>query len=157
MNYRLGSHAKDVCKDKHFPEAIIYMAVDTQWGDTRMLKTITGNCNTCGNSKKSLTVVGQFRGTTYKFEIIHCSTCRKVITIHLPYDLGVTPIRKDQAIKSYKRTCNDCGREFTISATTWERLAKQTFHKCKGVECDLIADEHKHLTGAQLPIAKKAS
>ena len=110
-----------------------------------------GKCDSCGTAKHGWNGIGNINGVRYALEMVVCPTCGDARTVYMMNNAGCTPIRQDQVakgVKRFERKCDDCGKKFTITAQTWEKLSEQTMHKCKnGKRVDLIADEHRDMTG----------
>lgn len=114
-----------------------------------------GKCSTCGTNKQGWNGIGNIDGVRYALEMVVCPTCGDARTVYMMNNAGCTPIRADQWARGerrFSRSCGDCGKAFTITAQTWEKLSEQTMHKCKhGKRVDLIADEHREMKGKYHP------
>lgn len=114
-----------------------------------------GKCDSCGTAKEGWNGIGTIDGVRYAIEMVVCPTCGDARTVYMMNNAGCTPIRQDQwnsGQRRFTRQCGDCGKSFVITAQTWEKLSEQTMHKCKnGKRVDLIADEHRNMTGKYFP------
>lgn len=112
-----------------------------------------GKCR-CGVAKHGWNGIGNIAGKRYAVEMVVCPNCGDARTVYMMNNAGCTPIRPDQwarGERKYERKCDDCGKKFTITAQTWEKLREQTTHKCRGKVVDLIAEEHKDMKGKYHP------
>jgi hypothetical protein len=120
---------------------------------TRALRN--DNCPKCNTEKQEWTGYGKWQGQSYGVSIVVCVCCNTTRTTYKAPTHGRTPIRDDQWAKNkrqYVSRCDDCGIKRTITARTWEELAKQTNHRCKGNKLvNFIAEEHKGLKGKDFP------
>ena len=108
-----------------------------------------GKCD-CGVAKHGWNGIGNIDGKRYAIEMVVCPKCGDGRTAYEMNDATCTPIRPDQWAKGqrkFERKCGDCGKKFTITAQTWEKLSEQTTHKCRGKVVDLIAPHHKDKRG----------
>jgi len=155
---RIRKHILKVAQDKNLDINAVNEIIENRC-DIRYIRTHgLGTCRDCGTAKHEMNGFGKAKhnGKRYAYGIVYCPKCEWAITVYINNDEGCTPIRPDQKnVKQYPRKCNDCGRKFTITARTWEKLKEQTTHKCRGKVVDLIADEHRHLTGIYNPFNYK--
>lgn len=140
---------------KNINKNIVQMVVAKKC-DTNMTRTLHNDkCDRCATEKQEWTGYGVFQGKRFGVSVVVCVRCQRTRTTYKAPTHGRTPIRDDQWNKGqrqYRACCDDCGTKRTVTARTWEELAKQTNHRCKGNKLvNFIADEHKHLKGKDFP------
>lgn len=155
MTLIVKPHIWKQANDKKLPHGAIQQVLEGKSATFYTRKQGLGKCKFCGNDKHELNGIGQWEGKRYALGIVICPNCEIAITVYQMNNEGCTPIRPDQWARGerrYIRSCGDCGKSFTITAQTWEKLHEQTAHKCRnGKRVDLISDEHKGLTGKYHP------
>jgi hypothetical protein len=152
---RISRHTEEMAGKKNIPLAIVHLVAEKK-AETNMARTLRNDlCPRCSTEKQEWTGYGVFQGKRYGIAVVVCVKCDTTRTAYKAPTHGRTPIRDDQWAKNkrqYRACCDDCGTKRTISARTWEELASQTNHRCKGNKLvNFIADEHKHLKGKDFP------
>lgn len=147
MKYQLSKHIVSQASAKNIPLPVVNTILMGK-ADTMFVSVNHDNCTKCGVKKTRMTGVVNYNKTRYAIDVVVCDKCNLAITVHLSNYSVRTPIRIDQNITHYECDCPDCGKSFRVTARTWEKFIEQTTHKCKGGKrVDLVADEHKGLTG----------
>lgn len=156
MKYRITRHLQEQANAKQIPMQVVNTILE---GKSEIYFPSVWNHDKCkcGFAKSCLSGIMTWEGKRHAVSVIVCDTCVVAITTHKMPEAGCTPLRADQPNqKKYERTCADCGRRFTITARTWEKLSEQTMHKCKhNKRVDLIADEDRDKKGKYYPKAGK--
>ena len=152
---RITQYTQNRAMTKNIPLAVVHMVAERK-SETNMTRALRNdNCPKCDTEKQEWTGYGKWQGTAYGVSIVVCVHCGVVRTTYKASTHGRTPIRDDQWNKGqrqYRSCCDDCGIRRTITARTWEDLAKQTNHRCKGNKLvNFIAEEHKELKGKDFP------
>lgn len=152
---RISKHTAEQAQKKNIPLAVV-QSVATKRCDTNMTRTLhRDTCPHCSTEKEEWTGYGVFQGKRYGVSVVVCVKCETVRTTYKAPTHGRTPIRDDQwndGQRQYRACCDDCGARRTVTARTWEELAKQTNHRCRGNKLvNFIAQEHKHLKGKDFP------
>lgn len=148
MKYRITRHLQEQAQLKAIPMPVINAILEGESPIYIPQVWHHDKCK-CGFAKSCLSGIMNWDGKRHAVSVIVCDTCVVAITTHKMAEAAVTPIRADQPhVKQYHRSCGDCGRNFTITARTWEKLSEQTMHKCKhNRRVDLIADEDRNKKG----------
>ena len=151
---RISKHTEQRAKDKNIPLAIVHLVAERKCATTLSRDLHNDKCR-CGVTKQEWTGYGVWQGQRFGIALVVCVRCDETKTVYRAPSAGRTPIRDDQWAKGkreYRACCDDCGKRFTVTARTWEDLAKQTNHRCKGNKLvNLVAEEHKHLKGKDFP------
>lgn len=152
---RISKHTQEMAEKKNIPLAIVHLVAEKK-SETNLARTLHNDkCPRCNTDKQEWIGYGTFQGARYAIAVVVCVKCGVTRTTYKAPTHGRTPIRDDQWAKNkrgYRACCDDCGKRFTVTARTWEDLARQTNHRCRGNKLvNLIAEEHKHLKGKDFP------
>ncbi|NBS70008.1 hypothetical protein EBT31_14000 [bacterium] len=156
MKYRITRHLQEQAGNKKIPMPVINAILEGK-SEIFFPQVWSHDKCKCGFPKTCLSGIMKWENVRYAVSVIVCDTCGVAITTHKMAEAGCTPLRADQPnVKKYERECADCGRNFVVTARTWEKLHEQTNHKCKhGKWVDLIADEDRNEKGRYYPKAGK--
>jgi hypothetical protein len=154
-NMKISSYTEHRASTKNIPLVVVHLVAERK-SETNMTRALRNdNCPKCNTEKQEWTGYGKWQGQSYGVSIVVCVCCNTTRTTYKAPTHGRTPIRDDQWAKNkrqYVSRCDDCGIKRTITARTWEELAKQTNHRCKGNKLvNFIAEEHKGLKGKDFP------